>query len=323
MSLTAFLHGYPPGWSMGGEMSTHRTLRTVPGSVVFTETEHPYTLEGVSVKKMSGTTVKDMVEDAKSVGAQVLLAHSSLSLNTVHTAKHMRLPVILSVHAPPRFAPDLRRAWRLTRVRVYNTNVARRDWGDPRGWVLHPPVGKPEEPGHLEGPHDAITLTSSLLNKGVNETLEMASQMKDRRFIIVRSPAHVTHGSQDFDEKAAQLPNVEVWDRLHPNNMHMLWRETKTLLVPSRYETYGLSALEAAWHNIPSVHVDTPHVREGIGLAAYLLPVGTIRFRLREAVESVESNYDTWSRVARSRVEELSEREAGELAAFAQGVAGL
>ena len=42
MTLTAFLHGYPPLWSMGGEMSTHRTLRAVPWSVVFTDTLEDY-----------------------------------------------------------------------------------------------------------------------------------------------------------------------------------------------------------------------------------------------------------------------------------------
>ena len=322
MTLTAFLHGYPPRWSMGGEVSTHRTLRTIPGSVVFTQTKDAYTFEGVQVYPMIGTTIHTVMSDAEFVGTTVLFAHSTMSQITVQAARRLKIPTILTVHAPPRFAKDLRRAWGAATVRLYNTEAARKEWRDSRASVLHPPVGRPETVGTLDGPHDALTLTSSLLNKGVRQTMELAQRWPDRRFIIVRSPAHQTHGSVDFDDAVALLPNVEVWDRLHPDDMHLLWAQTKVLLVPSRYETYGLSALEAAWHDIPSVHVDTVHVREGIGTAARLLQSHSTD-ELELAVRQVEADYDRWSDAARTRVEELAERETRELAAFAQGVTRL
>lgn len=323
MSLVSFLHGYPPKWSMGGEVSTHRTLREVYGSTVFTRIDEPYTFEGVQVRPIGNRlSAEAFVGMADSVGAKALFAHSTYSTDTIRAARRLRLPAVLSVHAPPRYAGDLRRAWPSANVRLYNTEAARRDWRDKQGWVLHPPVGRPPVVGPLDGPHDALTLTSSLLNKGVQQAMELAQRWPDRRFIIVRSPAHQTHGSVDFEEKAALIPNIEVWDRLHPDDMHLLWAQTKVLLVPSRYETYGMSALEAAWHDIPSVHVDTVHVREGIGTAARLLQSHSTD-ELELAVRQVEADYDRWSDAARTRVEELAEREQGELAAFAQGVARL
>lgn len=318
MTLTAFLHGYPPGWSMGGEISTHRTLSVVPGSVVFTpRTTDGYVLDGVTVLPAS----MSIEEDAKAIGASVLFAHSTLSEATVRAARRLKKPSILAVHAPPRFAADLRRAWPAAKVRLYNTEAARKDWRDPRGWLLHPPAGS-SPTKMLEGAGDALTLTSSLLNKGVTRVLDLARLLPDRRFIIMRSPAHGTHGSPDFEETAASLDNVEVWDRLHPQMMGLLWAETRVLLVPSRYETYGLVALEAAWHGIPSVHVDTIHVREGIGTAARLLKSQTVD-ELSAAVGEVEGDYSRWAALAHSRVHELSERESRELGAFAAGVAGL
>lgn len=324
MTLTAFLHGYPPGWSMGGEVSTHRTLRTVPGSVVFTQTKDAYSFEGVQVYPMIGATIQTVMSDAEFVGATALFAHSTMSQITVQAARRLKIPSILAVHVPLRFGKDIRSAWAASKARLYNTEAARKDWKDTNGWVLHPPVGRPPVVGWLglNGPHDALTLTSSLLNKGVQQTMELAQRWPDRRFIIVRSPAHQTHGSVDFEEKAALLPNVEVWDRLHPDDMHLLWAQTKVLLVPSRYETYGLSALEAAWHDIPSVHVDTVHVREGIGTAARLLQSDSTD-ELELAVREVEADYDRWSDAARTRVEELAEREQAELAAFGASVARL
>lgn len=322
VTLAAFLHGYPPGWSMGGEISTHRTLSVVPGSVVITpRTTDGYVLDGVTVLPSSGQTYRDIVGDAQSVDANVLFAHSTLSLATVRAARQMKIPSILSVHAPRRFAADLRQAWPAAKVCLYNTEAARKDWKDPKGWLLHPPVGPPPTE-MIAGGGDALTTTSSLLNKGASRVLELARQLPRRRFIIVRSPAHGTHGSPDFEEQAADLGNVEVWDRLHPQMMSILWKETKVLLVPSRYETYGLSALEAAWHGIPSIHVDTIHVREGIGEAARLLRSQSVE-ELRAAVDEVEEEYSRWAALAHSRVHELAERETSELARFAAGVAGL
>lgn len=320
MTLAAFLHGYPPFWSMGGEVSTHRTLRVVPGTTVFTATEEPYDYEGVSVRRYTGETYPAILKDAESIGADVLFAHSTLSKETVRAARRLKIPSILAVHAPPRFAADLRRAWAAATIRLYNTEAARKDWHDPNGWLLHPPVGMPGD--EVDGPRDALTITSSLQNKGAMRVLRLAERMPDRRFIVVRSPAHGTHGAHDFDEQVAKTPNVEVIDRLHPDDMPLLWAQTHMLLVPSHYETYGLSAIEAAWHGVPSIHVDTVHVREGIGTAARLLKSQTIG-ELAAAVNEIDSDYTMWAARAHSRAHELALREKQELDRFAVGVAGL
>lgn len=320
MSLVAFLHGYPPLWSMGGETSTHRTLREVPGSVVFTSTPDTYRLDGVTVMPGTGSSFQSIMEDARAAEATVLFGHSTLSQSTIRAARRMKLPSILAVHAPPRYGADLRRAWSAATVRLYNTEVARKEWHDAKGWVLHPPVGGPSD--SFVGPRDALTLTSSLLNKGAGRVLELAARRRDQRFIIVESPAHPTHGSPDFWEQAEKLTNVEIWPRLHPSEMGRLWAETRILLVPSRYETYGMSALEAAWHGVPSVHVDTPHVHEGIGTAARLLQSQSVE-ELDGALTEVEFEYDLWSDRAFDRVGSLAKREAEELERFTAGVAAL
>lgn len=320
MTLTAFLHGYPPLWSMGGEMSTHRTLRAVPDSVVFTETLEDYHFDGVLVRSATGKSLQCIKDDAASAGATVLFGHSSLSQDTIRAAKRLRLPSILAVHAPRRFGADLRRARTDATVRLYNTEAARQDWHDPKGWVLHPPVGLPRP--MPEGPHNARTLTSSLVNKGAGRVLELAKRRHDQRFIIVESPAHPTHGDPQFWEQVEMLDNVEVWPRLHPDEMNRLWAETRVLLVPSRYETYGMAALEAAWYGIPSVHVDTPHVHEGIGSGALLLKTTKLE-ELDHALTEVEIEHDVWAERAFNRVSSLAQRESDELARFAAGVAAL
>lgn len=320
MTLAAFLHGYPPFWSMGGELSTHRTLRVVPESTVFTTTAEEYEFDGVRVLPSSGNSREAIIADVQAGGVGILYAHSIMSQETIRAAKRLKMPSILAVHAPPQYAGDLRRAWHAATVRLYNTEAARKIWRDPKGWLLHPPVGQGSAP--MAGPHNALTLTSSLLNKGAKRVLELADMRPDQRFIIVESPAHPTHGDPNFWELADRLPNVEIWPRLHPDEMWKLWVETHILLVPSRYETYGMSALEAAWHGIPSVHVDTPHVREGIGVAARLLKSTTVA-ELDRAVTEIQADYRLWSDRAFDRVGSLAQRESDELARFAAGVAAL
>ena len=141
MTLVAFLHGYPPGWSMGGEVSTHRTIRAVPGSVVFTDCDEEYELDGVRVLPLLGTHTEDIKQATASVDGTCLYAHSSLSAPTVRAAKMMGLPSILAIHSPPRFGTDLRRAWHRATVRLYNTEISRKERNDPMGWLLHPPAG--------------------------------------------------------------------------------------------------------------------------------------------------------------------------------------
>lgn len=320
MTLAAFLHGYPPFWSMGGEVSTHRTLREIPDTTVFTDTAADYEYEGVSVRGLSGHMFTDIMESVKLVKANAVFAHSTLSQATVRAARKLDIPSVLAVHAPPRYATDLRRAWSSATMRVYNTEVSRKEWNDPKGLLLHPPIGDPVKVPN--GPRDALTLTSSLLNKGAVQTLQLARKWRNHRFIIVESPAHGTHGSLDFWEEAAALPNVEIWPRLHPDDMGKLWAHTRILLVPSRYETYGLSAIEAAGHGIPSVHIDTPHVREGIGTAARLIRTQRVD-ELDAAVTEVEMEFKYWSDAAFARAESLGEREKRELAAFTASVTRL
>src|SRR5690606_28792469 len=91
---------------------------------------------------------------------------------------------------------------------------------------------------------------------------------------------------------------------------------------PSRYETYGMSAVEAAWHGIPSAHVDTPHVREGIGPAARLLRKHSVE-ELAQAVQEIEEHYSSWSLAARVRADKIWDREQQELGRFADNVAEL
>jgi glycosyltransferase involved in cell wall biosynthesis len=321
MTVAALTHGYPPLWNMGGEVSLHRTLCALDNrKVVFTKTDEEYFFEGVEVKKIDtpdvlkinanpGPIAKQLLE----VDAKVVIGQNELSLPAVYAAKAAGAISVVNVHTPPRFGGNIRAAVAYSNYAIYNTQTAATQWGEPNALVVHPPINKISNDTSTNG--DAYTLLSSLRNKGVQVVLDLARLYPDKRFIIVRSPAEPTHGIHNLEEQAEKLPNVELHPRVSPEEVYKYLEQTKILLVPSMYETYGMSAIEAAGFGIPSIHVDTPHVREGIGDAAILINPLDLK-GAAAGIELIENDYDSYSAAARARAEFIHDRQNTELEKF-------
>lgn len=328
MTLVALTHGYVRTHAMGGEVSLHRTLTPLEVPVtVLTKTARSYTLDGIKVKPIATDDVLNenadetpIVEQLDALGATAVLAQNELSLPAVRAAKRLGIPSIVSVHAPPRYGRAIAQAVTEATHRIYNTQQSASEWRKP-GIVIHPPASPLPDTTGTNG--TAITLLSNLRNKGAGVALDLAAMMPDQQFIIVRSPAEPTHGLEGFDELAANLPNVEVGARVAPHQVaERYFARTRILIVPSRMETYGMAAIEAAGHGIPSVSIMNPHVAEGIGEAAYA--TGPLDLHGTElGIYRVGANYTARSRQARERAEWLAQRQQQELAEWSQFVTSL
>lgn len=321
MSVVALSHGYPPVWNMGGEVALHRAMLAIKGErFVLTDTPKPYSFEDINVKKIDTPDVLDINADPKPIAKQlsdlnahVVIGQNELSLPAVLAAQKIGAISIVNVHTPPKYGRTVNESLRFADYAVYNTEAAAKEWGEPSAFVLHPPIS-PLPSETLTG-GDAYTLLSSLKNKGVETVLELAKRNPDQRFIIVRSPAEKTHGLANIEEIVKKLPNVELRPRVAPEEVIKYLKETRILLAPSRYETYGMSAIEAAGYGIPSVHVDTVHVREGIGDAAILVPPLDVN-ATQNGISKIERSYQKYSENARKRAEWLHNRQSIELDKF-------
>lgn len=325
MSIVAVSHGYPPIWNMGGEVSLHRTMIAARGDkYVLTKTDNPYTFEGVKAVEIDTPNVLDIEADPrpiakqlKELDAEVVIGQNELSLPAVKAANIVKAVSIVNVHTPPKYGRGIRQAVMDADHAIYNTETSAFQWGEPDALVVHPPISP--LPQNLFSGGDAYTLLSSLANKGVQVVLDLAKQYPNQRFIIVRSPAETTHGIEDLEEQASRLSNVELHPRVSPEEVVKYLSQTRILLAPSRYETYGMSAIEAAGYGIPSIHVDTPHVREGIGEASILVPPLDF-MATANAIETIEDNYNKFVDKSRARAEWLDARQALELEKFADFV---
>jgi glycosyltransferase involved in cell wall biosynthesis len=321
MTVVALSHGYPPLWNMGGEVSLHRSIAPLDGrKVVLTATDKEYVFEGVEVKKINTPDVLDIhanplpiAAQLKDLNAKIVIGQNELSLPGVVAANRIGAVSMVNIHTPPKYGRLIRQAVVNADYAIYNTETSAQLWGEPEALVLHPPINKLPTKTSTNG--DAYTLLSSLSNKGVQVVLDLAKQYPDQRFIVVRSPAEPTHGIKDLEELASQLDNLELHPRVPPEEVHKYLKQTRILLVPSRYETYGMSAIEAAGYGIPSVHVDTPHVREGIGDAAVLVPPLDLG-RTASGIELIEKDYEKYSLNSRARAEFIAARQEVELEKF-------
>lgn len=327
-TVVALSHGYPPEWNMGGEVSLHRMLQMIDGDKhVLTNTTKSYKFEGINVQPIDAINVLDIQTNPNPISKQlneldadIVIGQNELSLSGVRSARMTGSIPIVSVHTPPRYGRNIMQALGEADYAIYNTRTSAIEWGEPNAMVVHPPISSLPEKTYTKG--DAYTILSSLRNKGVETVIELAKRYKDKRFIIVRSPAEATHGLANLEEIVKDIPNIELHPRVAPEEVDKYFKQTRILLVPSRYETYGMSSIEAAGYGIPCVHVDTPHVREGIGDGAILVPPCHVE-ATAQGIDTIESNYSLYSENARKRAEWLHARQKIEGLQFSEFIENL
>lgn len=91
------------------------------------------------------------------------------------------------------------------------------------------------------------------------------------------------------------------------------WRNTDIFLFPSRYEGYGMAAVEPMLVGTPVIAHDYPSIVEAVGDGAYLIPWGSDSQEWYDAIEEVLYDLDEWKEKATKRGQFLMERQEQEL----------
>ena len=92
---------------------------------------------------------------------------------------------------------------------------------------------------------DAITLVNANQNKGVHQFLEMAKRMPERRFLGVIP----YYGELRLPPSPSNVEWVPFND-----DIRVILKRTRILLVPSYYESFGRIAVEAMLNRIPVIY---------------------------------------------------------------------
>ncbi|SEU14595.1 glycosyltransferase family 4 protein [Natrinema hispanicum] len=176
-----------------------------------------------------------------------------------------------------------------------------------RQWGVNPKVVYPfvdVDEFKIETTGDKILHVTPTLNKGINVTLDVADQLPGEDFLVVgrEPPAGIR-------DRIQESTNVEY--RGYVDNMREVYRETKLVLMPSRWEEpFGRVPLESGISGIPTLCSGRGGLGEAVGTDDLIVesnaPVEYVR-----TIKSVLADYETYAKLVRQNA--LSKRASEQM----------
>lgn len=271
MHVAARVHAYPPGHNAGAEWMLHTMLRHLVASghratvwlSRWNGSAEPYELDGVQVMPQGASN--RLVQEAGTCDA--IISHLENVPAAGALARGFGKPFIVLCHNT--FAATFRDvAAGDTALAVYNSQWMNRTAGvyfaefpealTPRSTVVvRPPVVAED---YATRPGRCFTLVNCNPEKGATLLGQLAARMPDAQFLAVLG----AYGEQ----VPPDLPNVEVVEHVNGHQMRdRVYGRTRVLLMPSVYESWGRTGVEAMASGIPVLAHPTPGLTESLGEA--------------------------------------------------------
>lgn len=173
--------------------------------------------------------------------------------------------------------------------------------------VLRPPVI--EKDYRMKPTGKAITLINCYQPKGGDILVRLAEELPHRKFIGVMG-----YGVQVVGDRK-NLTYLENTEKIQD-----VYKQSKIIIMPSTYESFGRVAIEAAAAGIPVIVTNTPGLKEALGDAGLFI---TNRDNIEEWVGAIKSldneiNYKSQVAKGKKRAKELTLQAEGELKEFEQ-----
>lgn len=319
MMIAALAHFYPPYRNAGSEMMLHALLMRLAAdhhqvTAVITEMpEAPPTYQHGPIHVIKVRSRSAAAAQISVLRPQVIITHHQNIIPGVSMAGGLGAACVALVHNDfPATETSLRT--RPPSLTVFNTAwiAARFAHLVPRHIVINPPVYAAM---HATRPGNAITLINLNVHKGSEIFYALARRMPEFAFLGVIG----AHGVQNIRHDIA---NVTITP--HTTDMRtQVWSRTRILIMPSLYESYGMTALEACASGIPVIATPTPGLRESLNGGGVFID--------RDDIEGWETTlrtlgtdagaYQRASAAARARSAATDPRP--QLDAWAEAVAGL
>ena len=194
----------------------------------------------------------------------IILAQQFAIKKGVEVAKELNIPIIVSQHGPDQWGhADVENnyfifnSYHLAQTEVEKAPIKNFD-------IVHPHIDinkfkKQENNENKENKEDInekkaryITFIGRpVKEKGVEIFMEIATRMKDRKFLFVGGKP----------EEGILVPeNVEI--RGFTNQPELVYRESSLILIPSESETFGMVSVEASLCGIPVISMALEGIRE-------------------------------------------------------------
>src|SRR5574343_418599 len=304
MNIVAEIHGYPPHHNSGAEWMAHHMFRYLvqKGHTVIIllnfnsylgKIESAYEFEGVKV-------VSDDDYANYYNWADVIFTHLDKTGKAYNRARQFNKPLIHIVHNDYKNVV-MEQQNAIDQFAIYNTKWVKESIGlthkmIKKSIVIHPPVSvKDYDVRHI---NTYISLINLNHNKGGDFLIELAKRMPDKKFMGVMG----SYGEQHVDNSVKNIHYLE-----NRGDINYVYSRTRILLMPSIYESYGRTAIEASASGIPVICNNTPGLWESMGDAA----IYCNRNKIEEWIAAIRyldnsENYKKHSNLVRQRAEALN-----------------
>lgn len=301
MKILLSVHLYPPTHCAGGEMFLHNMakhliteghqIRILLHEAEYHHIKHVYIYEGVEVFPR----LRNLEEHF--IWADRIITHLGYTSWTVSIAHIFHKPVFFVVHNTHPY-PCVQDAEKKVGI-IYNCHHAKELLKYPQpNIVLHPPVDyRKQDLGLNPIGHRYITLINLNENKGGAILYDIARAMPDKQFLAVRG---------GYDPQIIEdVPNVTIVD--NTPDIGSIYRQTRVLIMPSGYESWGMCATEAMCNGIPVVCTPTFGLKENCERAGLYVEDRTDIAAWVKHIRKLDDKkyYLSRSKLARERSREL------------------
>jgi glycosyltransferase involved in cell wall biosynthesis len=258
--IVAFAHAYVGmGHNAGAETTLHDILRYLVANgweahVIVSQPNPGQTetvIDGVHVHPQADRrTILHWIPQAS-----VVISHLECTERTVVLARKYGVPVVQLIHND--MTPTHGYVAMGCDLALFNTDwVKNRFDFEGLSLTVHPPVDGSRYSILPNASQGCITLVNLWKPKGSEIFYQLAERFPNQKFLGVVGG----YGEQDI---RSGIDNVSFHS--HTHDMSIVYSRTKIVLMPSKYESYGRVAVEAASLGIPSIVADTPGLREALG----------------------------------------------------------
>lgn len=307
MNILASIHLYPPKHNCGAEYMIHWMLKDLQSKghqikVLLHQANHykiknNYVFDGIDVFPPQENVIDSLMRWSHAV-----LTHLDYTKWTIASAALYKKPVFHLIHNSHPY-PEIINARHNQHI-VYNSlwlkNLLNYQWPN---FIMTPPVDYRIYDLQIEpAKNEYITLINTNENKGGKIFEKIAQAMPNKRFLGVL-------GSYDEQVKGS-LPNLKYVPNTSEINQY--YRQTRILLMPSEYESWGRTATEAMCSGIPVISSEAEGLKENCGSAGiYIKDRNDIKSWVN-AINRLDEKkaYEEASRKAKNRSRDHDPRKA-------------
>lgn len=290
MRILWSIHLYPPAHNCGSEYVAHNVnkylvskghqVRVILHQATMHKVKVPYMYEGVEV-------FGPMQHVDAYRWADIICTHLDFTQYTIMMAHEAKRPLVHFVHNDTAYS-SIMCAGRRNFV-AYNSKWIQDKIGYPHPSIVVPPPCEYDFYNVNEDPegNEYITLINLDQNKGGRILREVALRMPERKFLGViggySSPAGV-------GQIRNQPDNVRVIE--NTPDILSIYKQTRVLLMPSAYESWGRTATEAMCNGIPVICTPTEGLKENCSEAGIYIPARNKDYSMDHEKEIPPEVYD-------------------------------